>query len=93
MHLMVSMHYTQSTIKIGRRRFTWSALIRPLLSLTPSFLLYPFWRQFSMVPANPGLLAAWAIFTLTIAWRVGLTVEDRATVMNTCSRLLYSQSE
>jgi O-antigen/teichoic acid export membrane protein len=93
MHLTVSMHYTQSTIMIGRRRLVWSGLIRPLLCLIPSVLLYPFWRKFSMVPANPAVLVIWAALTLAIAWRIGLTSEDRAALMSTTNRLLYWRPE
>ena len=42
-----------------------------------------------MLPANPGLLAAWALLTLAIAWRIGLTAEDRQELINGASRLLY----
>jgi hypothetical protein len=89
MHLAVSMRYTQSTIMIRRRRFLWSALIRPLLCLSPSLLLLPFWRKFSILPANPAFLVVWAILTLGIAWQVGLTAEDRKALIHTTSRLLY----
>ena len=89
MHLAVSMHYTQSTISIRRSRFALQGLLRPLLSLAPSLLLYPFWRRFNMLPANPALLALWGALTLAIAWRIGLTLEDRREVINTVSRLVY----
>jgi O-antigen/teichoic acid export membrane protein len=89
MHLTVSMHYTQSTILIRRSRYALQGLLRPLLSLTPSFLLYPFWRRFEMIPANPALLAAWVCLTLAIAWRIGLTAEDRQGLINGASRLVY----
>jgi O-antigen/teichoic acid export membrane protein len=89
MQLAVSMHYTQSTILIRRSRFALQALLRPLLSLTPSLLLYPFWRRFNMLPANPALLATWALLTLAIAWRIGLTADDRRELIHGASRLLY----
>jgi O-antigen/teichoic acid export membrane protein len=89
MHLTVSMHFTQSTIQIRRARFVSRALLQPLLCLTPSLLLFPFWKRFDMVPANPALLAAWAILTLAIAWGIGLTPGDRRGLINTAARLLY----
>jgi O-antigen/teichoic acid export membrane protein len=89
MHLAVSMHFTQSTILVHRMRFVLQSLLRPLLSLTPSLLLCPFWRRFNMVPANPALLALWAVLTLAIIWQVGLKSEDRHSLINGASRLLY----
>jgi O-antigen/teichoic acid export membrane protein len=91
MHLAVSLHYTQPAILIRRSRFALQALLRPLSTLTPSLLLYPFWRRFDMLPANPSLLAAWAVFTLAIAWRIGLTADDRQELITGTSRLLYSR--
>ena len=93
MHLTVSMHLTQSTILVRRMRFILQSLLRPLLSLTPTLLLYPFWRRFNMLPANPALLALWAVLTLAIAWQVGLTLEDRHSVVGGASRLLYWRLE
>jgi len=93
MHLAVSMHFTQSTILVQRMRFVLQSLLRPLLSLTPSLLLCPFWRRFNMVPANPALLALWAVLTLAIIWQVGLTSEDRHSVINGASRLRYWRLE
>jgi O-antigen/teichoic acid export membrane protein len=89
MHIAVSMHFTQSTIHIQRSRFAFQGLVRPLLSLTPSLLLIPFWRRSDMPPANPGLLAIWAILTSVIALRVVLTSDERRGLVSTISRLLY----
>jgi O-antigen/teichoic acid export membrane protein len=89
MHVAVSMRLTQPTIQIRRSRFALEGLARPLLCLVPSFLLYPFWRRFDMVPANPVWLTAWAILTLVIALRIVLTAEERHELMSTLSRLLY----
>ena len=69
MHVAVSMPFTQSTIQIQRWRFVMGGLARPLLSLTPSLFLIPFWRRSDMLPANPVWLATWAILTLVIALR------------------------
>lgn len=89
MHFAVSMHFTQSTIFIKRSRFALQALLRPLLCLTPSLLLCPFWRRQEMIPANPAVLATGTILTLAIAWRIGLTPEDRQGLINGAARLLY----
>jgi hypothetical protein len=89
MHVAVSMHFTQATIRIRRWRFTLQGLVRPFLSLAPSLLLIPFWRRSEMVPANPALLAIWAILTAVIALRVVLTSDERRGLMSTISRLLY----
>jgi O-antigen/teichoic acid export membrane protein len=89
MHVAVSMPFTQSTIQIQRWRFVIRGLGRPLLSLTPSLFLIPFWRRSDMLPANPVCLATWAIFTLVIALRVVLTSDERRGLMSTISRLLY----
>jgi O-antigen/teichoic acid export membrane protein len=93
MHLAVSMHFTQPTILIQRSRFVLQALLRPLLSLTPSLLLYPFWRRFNMLPANPVWLVTWVILTSAIAWRIALTPEERQGVMGALSRLVYWRLE
>jgi O-antigen/teichoic acid export membrane protein len=92
-HLSVSMHLTQSTIRIRRSRFVLQALLRPLLSLAPSLLLYPFWRRSNMVPANPAWLVTWGILTSAIAWRIGLTAEDRQWLISSLNRLLYWRLE
>jgi O-antigen/teichoic acid export membrane protein len=89
MHISISMHFTQSTILIRRSHFVLRALLRPLLCLTPSLLFFPFWKQLSMLPANPALLAISAVLTLGIAWRVGLTADDRQELMSAASRLVY----
>jgi O-antigen/teichoic acid export membrane protein len=89
MHISISMHFTQSTILIRRSHFVLRALVRPLLCLTPSLLFFPFWKQLNMLPANPALLAISGVLTLAIAWRVGLTAEDRQELMSAASRLVY----
>jgi O-antigen/teichoic acid export membrane protein len=89
MHLTISMHFTQSTIQIRRSRFVARALLQPLLCITPSLLLYPFWKRFAMLPANPLLLGTWAVLTLAIAWEIGLTPDDRRDAIKAGARLLY----
>jgi O-antigen/teichoic acid export membrane protein len=89
MHLTVSMHFTQSAIHLRRWRFVLRSLLQPLSCLVPSLLLYPFWKKFAMIPANPALLATWAILTVAIAWAIGLTPEDRHDLISAANRLLY----
>jgi O-antigen/teichoic acid export membrane protein len=93
MHLAVSMHFTQSTILVRRSRFALQALLRPLLTVVPSVLLYPFWRRFDMLPANPAWLATCVILTLAIAWRIGLTRGERQGIRGALSRLVYWRLE
>ena len=88
-HVIVSMRLTQSTIRLQRRRFLRQGLLRPLLVILPSLLVYPFWRKLNMVPAPPAILALWFVATLAIAWWVVLTAEDRNAGGLLVRRLLY----
>jgi O-antigen/teichoic acid export membrane protein len=89
MHLAFSMHWTQSTILIQRRRFLLDGLLRPMLCVLPSALLYPFWKPSAMVPANPALLTLWLALTATIIWTVGLRQEERRECRSVATRLVY----
>jgi O-antigen/teichoic acid export membrane protein len=88
-HLAVSMHYTRDTILIPRLQFVLSGLLRPLTCIAPTVLLYPFWKSLSFMPAPPGLLVAWVILTLGIAWGIVLTSEDKREFDDSVRRLLY----
>jgi O-antigen/teichoic acid export membrane protein len=92
MHFLLSMRYTQSAILIKRSRFLLTGLLRPLLTAVPSLFLYPFWRQFNMLPAPPVVLAAWAISTAIIAWQVGLNSGERQELKSIFLRLVYSHA-
>ena len=89
MHLLVSIPRTQRAIDLQRSRYLVQGLLRPLLGLVPSLLLYPFWKRSNMVPANPALLAIWVVLSLFVAWQIGLTREDRRAFMSALSRLPY----
>jgi O-antigen/teichoic acid export membrane protein len=89
MHLMVSMPRTQPTIRMQRSRFLGQGLLRPLLMIIPALFLYPFWRKLNMLPAQPAILAIWAIITAAIAWWMVLTAEDRRELKIALHRLLY----
>jgi O-antigen/teichoic acid export membrane protein len=93
MHLLVSMPRTQPTIQMQRSRFVVQGLLRPLLIVIPSLLLYPFWRRLDILPAQPGILVIWAAVTALIAWRVVLTAEDRHELGSFVHRLLYWRTE
>jgi O-antigen/teichoic acid export membrane protein len=92
-HLLVSMHYTRSTILIERSRFLVAGLLRPLLITAPSLCLFFFWRKYSMLPAAPAILAIWALLTLALAWWVGASAEDRQLAKAAATRLLYWRRE
>jgi O-antigen/teichoic acid export membrane protein len=92
-HVVVSMHLTQSTIQLQRRRFLRQGLFRPLLMIIPSLFLYPFWRKLSMLPAQPAILALWVLLTLGLGWTVGLRPEDRLEARIVLARLLYWRAE
>ena len=89
MHVAVSMRFTQATIRIRRSRYVFRGLLRPLLCLAPSLVLYPFWRRSEMLPANPVWLGLWGAATIAIALRAVLTAEERQELLQTLSRLLY----
>jgi hypothetical protein len=86
--MFVSMRYTRSTILVLRRQWVISGLLRPMLCVLPSLLLYPFWRPLTMVPAPPLLLALWLVSTLAIAWWFALTGDDRREVNSVLRRLV-----
>jgi O-antigen/teichoic acid export membrane protein len=89
MHLAISFPRTQPTIQMQRSRFLVQGLLRPFLMIIPSFFLYPFWRKLDMLPAQPAILAIWAIVTAATAWWVALTAEDREELRAALHRLLY----
>jgi hypothetical protein len=63
------------------------------LIITPSLILYPFWRRLNMLPAPPAALAIWLLATAAIAWRIALTAEDRRDVVALLRRLVYWRVE
>jgi O-antigen/teichoic acid export membrane protein len=89
MHLFVSMRSTRSTIAISRRRFVLAGLLRPLSCVIPSIALIPFWRQTTIIPARPFLVAIWIVLTLSLMWFVGLTGAERDDSREGVFRLLH----
>jgi O-antigen/teichoic acid export membrane protein len=92
-HLTVSMSKTRATILIDRTQLILNGVMRPLLCLVPSIFLYPFWRQYSMLPANPAIFIAWLLLTVTIAWAISLTADERLQIRTNLTRLLYWRVE
>jgi O-antigen/teichoic acid export membrane protein len=93
LHLLVSMPLTQSAIRLRRSRFLMQGVLRPLLIIAPSLLLYPFWRRLNMLPAEPAVLAIWIVVTTAMAWWVVLTVEDRRELGGTLLRAFSWRTE
>src|SRR5580704_3956196 len=93
LHLLVSMPLTQSAIRLRRSRFLMQGVLRPLLIIAPSLLLYPFWRRLNMLPAEPAVLAIWIVVTAAMAWWVVLTVEDRRELGGTLLRVFSWRTE
>jgi O-antigen/teichoic acid export membrane protein len=93
LHLLVSMPLTQSAIRLRRSRFLMQGVLRPLLIIAPSLLLYPFWRRLNMLPAEPAVLAIWIVVTAAMAWWVVLTVEDRRELGGTLLRAFSWRTE
>jgi O-antigen/teichoic acid export membrane protein len=89
MHLTISMKLTSATISISRRDFAMEGLLRPLLCVAPSILLFTKWTTSTTLPASPRWLAAWAVSTLAIAWLFGLTREEKHSFGRVLSRLTY----
>jgi O-antigen/teichoic acid export membrane protein len=89
MHLLVSMPRTQTAIRMQPSRFLLQGVLRPLMIITPCFVLYPFWRRLSMLPAEPAVLVIWILATISIAWWISLTAEDREQLRAFLRRLLY----
>jgi O-antigen/teichoic acid export membrane protein len=93
MHLLVSIPLTQKAIHMQRSRYLLQGMLRPLLMTIPAFLLFPFWRRLEMVPAQPGILAVWAVSSAVIAWQIVLTAADRQELGSLVRRLLYWRLE
>ncbi len=92
-HLLVSVPLTQGTILLPRWRFLSQGMLRPLLVIAPSLLLYPFWRKLNMLPAPPAVLAIWVVVTVAMAWWIVLTATDRHEGGVVLRRLLYWRVE
>jgi O-antigen/teichoic acid export membrane protein len=87
LHLIVSLHFSRFTILIQRSRFVLQGWLRPLLCIVPSLVFYPFWKRNVMLPINPILLIIWLVSTAAIAWKIGLTNEERRQIRETLVRI------
>jgi O-antigen/teichoic acid export membrane protein len=92
LHLLVSMPRTQTAVRFARARLAMQGLLRPFLVLAPVCLLYPFWRKLSTLPAPPAILAIWVVSTVSIAWWIALTADDRQVAVAAVRRLLYRRA-
>jgi len=79
-HFAVSMHFTKSTILFQRLRLLLEGLLRPLICIIPSLMLYPFWQRRETIPAKPQFLLVWFVSTVAIVWIVGLNAAERRRV-------------
>jgi len=79
LHFAISMRYSSSTISISRLRFLLRGLVVPCAIAVPSVLSVLGSRDGRLSPA---LCVIWASLTLLIGWFVGLTLEERATLMD-----------
>ncbi len=86
-HFFISMYLTQAVIQVRQIRFALEGLLRPLLCIVPSLLLYPVWHSSNLFPMSPGWIALWLLFTLLLAWRVALTANDRREMRRVMVRL------
>lgn len=93
MHLLISMRFTRAAISMSRRLFVREGLLRPSLCVLPSFLLFPAWKSYTMLPLSPFWLAVWAVSTLGIAWFFGITAGERSglrRIFSRCSNWRYA---
>jgi O-antigen/teichoic acid export membrane protein len=76
LHIVVTMHYTQTAITVRRLQLVQRGLTRPMVSAVPLFAFLLFNRG---NPAVHGFLppAFVALLTATLIWIVGLTESDR----------------
>lgn len=88
-HILLSMHLTQSTMLISRKKFILNGILRPFLCVIPSIFLVFFWKQYALVPAAPGIIALWALCTLGTAWLTGLDSKEHREFIGVFSHLLY----
>lgn len=92
-HVMISMHYTQTTIAVGRRRFVLQGVLRPAICVLPTILILPFWHRLALWPVNPALLLGWTLSTITLLWFAGLNGMEREQlqrqVQSRVGRLLF----
>jgi O-antigen/teichoic acid export membrane protein len=78
LHIAVSMKFTHSVISMSRRDFVSRGLLRPLLCIIPSMLLFLAWKQSNLLLLSPTRVIVWIVGTWGIAWLAGLTSAERS---------------
>jgi O-antigen/teichoic acid export membrane protein len=82
MHFGLSMHYTQTNLKISRRSLFLNGVLRPSVILLPSLLGIPLWRHQVGTPPNLAALIILAIATAGIVWRIALVEAEKRSLLN-----------
>lgn len=86
-HFAFNMRYTYSKFSISRVQLLVQGVLRPGMIVTPSLLLFPFWRSTTTNPSfHPWMWATWAITTLLVAWFGGLTSKERTRLVGLTKR-------
>jgi O-antigen/teichoic acid export membrane protein len=82
MHFGLSMHYTQTNLKISRRSWFLSGVFRPSAILVPSLLSIPFWRHRVGAPPIIVELIILGIATAGVMWSVALVKRERRNLLD-----------
>jgi hypothetical protein len=71
-HFVLNMYYTKAKFAISRVRLFFGGLALPSAIAVPSLFLVPRWWSCSQPEFGVQVWLAWVVFTLLIAWFVGL---------------------
>jgi len=88
LHFTVSMHFTNQTLAILRRRLLIAGVFRPGLIALPAVLLLPFWWKPASVSPSTAIVVLWGVSSLLIAWFWGLQREERSRLIGFLKRQL-----
>ncbi|CAN5515589.1 hypothetical protein BH10ACI4_BH10ACI4_01100 [soil metagenome] len=91
-HFAVSMHYTQSNLKISRLDLFVKGILRPALMAIPTVLLAPYWWRQGPTALDLRIWTLWFVTTLLLLWFGSLTASDRAAVTTSLRSKLKSRS-
>jgi O-antigen/teichoic acid export membrane protein len=86
LHFVITMHLTRATLLISRARFFRDGLLHPAIVMVPSLLIYLLWRGNQSLILEPGVVFAWGLSTLMIAWFGVLGNTERSDVMQLIGR-------
>jgi O-antigen/teichoic acid export membrane protein len=81
LHFAITMHFTRETLAISRSRLFLTGLLQPAIIAIPSLLLLPLWWSAAHLQLAQGPTIVWGLCTLALAWRVGLSREERNNLM------------